>query len=265
MNEAMRLSRFTLLERSFHVKWSAERLGITLAELKVLVEVAVKERERQEAATKAEERRQEQRVEKQREREERKEERQRERDEKQRVADERSEDRARKADQEAVNKAAKEKEKAKTKALAEITKLPVAQHEIKLVQLATKLDLDLSELRAEFAELIKEEKESSEPSLWDVEPWSEPVTTAEVLSELNAKYVKHIDTEPHVILTFALWAMASWVYQDVARHSAFLLLTSADPGAGKTTALEVLNFTVCCVLRSIRRSPDQRFIVSSIR
>ena len=30
MNEAMRLSRFTLLERSFHVKWSAERLGITL-------------------------------------------------------------------------------------------------------------------------------------------------------------------------------------------------------------------------------------------
>ena len=226
MNEAERLSRQSALERNFWMKKSAEELGIPLQELKTLVDARVREREKEAAAAKAEERRGEQRVEKQRQR-----------NEKKRVAADRTEERKRKAEQEAIDKAAKEKGKTKAKALADIAKLPVAQTETKLVQLATKLDLDL-------AELIEEDKGSSEPSLWDVEPWSEPVSTAELLSALVSKYAKHIAAELHEIITLALWAMITWVYQDVARHSTFLVLTSADPTFGKTTTLEVLNFTV---------------------
>jgi putative DNA primase/helicase len=37
--------------------------------------------------------------------------------------------------------------------------------------------------------------------------------------------------------------MMTWVHQDAARHSAFLVITSSDPDFGKTTVLEVLGFT----------------------
>jgi flagellar biosynthesis GTPase FlhF len=229
--EAERLSRQSVLERNFWMKRSAERLGINVEELKILVEAAVKEREKKEAEAKAEERRQEQRVESQRAGEEKK-----------RLASERTEERRRKAEQEAIEKAAQAKEKAKQKALADIAKLPVAQHQTKLVQLATKLDLDLYQLRDEFSELIDEGKETSEP-LWAVELWPEPVPTVVVLSELVAKISKHVAAEPHEILVIALWAMMTWVHQDAARHSAFLVITSSDPDFGKTTVLEVLGFT----------------------
>ena len=55
--EAERLSRQSVLERNFWMKRSAERLGINVEELKILVEAAVKEREKKEAEAKAEERR----------------------------------------------------------------------------------------------------------------------------------------------------------------------------------------------------------------
>jgi putative DNA primase/helicase len=228
MNEAERLSRQSALERNFWMKGSAERLGIPLQELKTLVEARVKEREKEEAAAKAEERRQEQRAEKQREREE-----------KRNAAAERAEDRKRKSEQEAIDKAAKEKEKAKAKALADIAKLPVAQHETKLVQLATKLDLDLTELRAEFAELIAEDKESSEPALWDVEPAALPVSAAELLSALVSKIIKHVAVQPYEALVIALWVLMAWVHDVAATHSVFLVSTSAEAESGKSTALEV--------------------------
>jgi len=54
--EAERLSRQSALERTFWMKRSAERLGINVEELKIMVEAAVKEREKKEAEAKAEER-----------------------------------------------------------------------------------------------------------------------------------------------------------------------------------------------------------------
>ena len=104
--EAERLSRQSALERTFWMKRSAERLGINVEELKILVEAAVKEREKKEAEAKAEERRQEQRVE-----------RQRGSEEKRRRASERAEERRCKVEQEAIDNAAQAKEKAKQKAL----------------------------------------------------------------------------------------------------------------------------------------------------
>ena len=44
--EAERLSRQSVLERNFWMKRSAERLGINVEELKILVEATVKEREK---------------------------------------------------------------------------------------------------------------------------------------------------------------------------------------------------------------------------
>jgi hypothetical protein len=221
--EARRLAGLSEVDWKYQVgHGSAERLGIEPRGLEQLVKAEIKTREK--AAKKAAD--------------------DDDRKEKKRVAAERAEQKKRDDEQKQIDKAAKDKEKTKAKALADIAKLPMAQYETKLVQLATKLDLDLPALRAELAALIEEDKEASEPSLWDVEPWPQPVSTAEVLSALVDKYAKHIAAELYEIVTLALWAMMTWVYQDAARHSTFLVLTSADPEAGKTTTLEVLNFTV---------------------
>jgi Protein of unknown function (DUF3631) len=226
IEEVKRLAGLASVDWVFQLKKSAPVLGIDVGELEKLVKAEIADRKKAKVEAEAEERRLEQRAAKERQRTE---------------AAERAK---RKAEQDAIDKAEKEKQKAKAKALADIAKLPVVQQEMKLIALATQLNLDLSELREEFAELIKEDKKSSEPSLWDVEPWAQPVSTAAVLSALVGKFNKHIAAEPHEIITFALWAMSTWVYQETARHSTFLVLTSADPIAGKTTALEVLNFTV---------------------
>lgn len=143
-------------------------------------------------------------------------------------------------EQRRIDKAAEQKAKEKAKALAQIARLPSGQHEAKLSDLARKLHLELHELREEFASLIETERDEETPSLWDVEPWPDPVTTVELLQALIAKINKHVALHPHEPLVIALWTLMSWVHEVAATHSPFLVGTSADPEAGKSTLLEAL-------------------------
>jgi hypothetical protein len=49
---------------------------------------------------------------------------------------------------------------------------------------------------------------------------------------------------PYEQLAIALWLMMSWLHEIAARHSAYLVVTSAEPESGKTTLLGVLRFLV---------------------
>ena len=80
-------------------------------------------------------------------------------------------------------------------------------------------------------------------SEWDeIEPWGEPVATAALLQELIDKIGSHVVAQPHEILVIALWVMMSWVHEVAATHSAYLVVTSAEPDSGKTTTLGCVRF-----------------------
>jgi hypothetical protein len=129
----------------------------------------LKDREKKEHAKQAEARRQDQRVERSQKDAERKRER----------------------EQQQILRDAERKEKEKAKALADIAKLPAAQHEAKLAELAKRIGEDISTLRDEFVEFAAVESSSAiPPTDWYVEPWPEPVTMVTLLPELIDKITK---------------------------------------------------------------------------
>jgi putative DNA primase/helicase len=202
----------------------AELVGLQPKELEDLVAAEVKDREKQAKQQKREDRQREQRAERMRGREEKKAERQH------------------KAAQTALDKEAKAKAAARAKALQEIAKLPVALRDAKLVELAAKLGCGPCELRDELEDLIGGgDVHSSEPPLWHVEPWGEPVTAAKLLPALISKYTAHVSVEPHEALVINLWVLFAWVH-GIAKHSPLLVFTSAEPASGKSLALEVLSY-----------------------
>jgi Protein of unknown function (DUF3631) len=145
-------------------------------------------------------------------------------------------ERDRQREQQRLEEAAEKKAKEKAKAFADIVKLPSAQQEGKLTELAKKLDEDSASLSAEFDEYATSSSTASE-SEWDVEPWPEPVATVVVLEELIACIEKHIKAKPHEVLCVALWVMMSWVHEEAAHYSVYLVATSPKDDCGKTTLI----------------------------
>jgi hypothetical protein len=138
----------------------------------------------------------------------------------------------RRAEQIASDKEAKAKADTRAKGLQEIAKLPLALHDAKIEELAGKLGCGRCELRDELEVLVgSRDAYSSEPQLWHVEPWEEPVTTAKLLPAVIAKVAKHIDMESDDSLTYTLWALFRWVH-DIATHSPLLVFSSAEPKSG---------------------------------
>ena len=230
MAEAARLAGLPELERTHWMNRRAEqyveRFGITIEELKTYVKIIVNDNEKKAREEKGEQHRREQRI------------------EKQRIASDRAEERKRERDQKQIVKDAERKAKDKHSALATIIKLPSAQHDIKLAELAKRLGEDPAILREELAELIDAERAAlpATPAEWSAEPWGDPVPTAALLQQLIDKISKHIAARPDELLTIALWVMLTWVHEVAASYSPYLTLTSSDPDCGKTTVLTVLQF-----------------------
>ena len=132
MAEAKRLAGLAPGEWQIWIGKRAQEIGVERSILEKVTKEVLKDREKKQRAKQAEARRQDQRAERQRNADERK----RERDEQQ------------------ILKDAERKEKEKTKALADIAKLPAAQHEAKLGELAKQIGEEVSSLRDEFVELV---------------------------------------------------------------------------------------------------------------
>jgi Protein of unknown function (DUF3631) len=221
MVEATRLANLAPGEWRLWLDRSAERLGITRDELQAAVTDIIKDKDKKRREAEVEARRIEQRAQKQ----------------------QAAVQRDLKRERQRIEKDAERKRKEKNKAFAIIIKLPSDQHEAKLVDLAKRIDEDVAGLRDEFSGFIEAERSFTPSSEWYVEPWGEPVATVALLQEIIAKVTKHIVARPHEALTIALWVAFAWIHE-VATHSPYLVVTSAEPDSGKTTLLGVLRFLV---------------------
>src|SRR5271168_2399001 len=168
--EADRLANLPDIEWRFQLDKSAKRIGMPKSDLQAAVIAIRRDREKKERKAEAENRRRDQRL------------------EKQRTTTERDQNREREREQARIDKEAERKGKEKSKAFAVILKLPNGQHEAKLADLAKRLGEDLAALRVEFDDYAETEGDTgATPSDWDVEPWAEPVATAELLQDLITK------------------------------------------------------------------------------
>jgi hypothetical protein len=214
MTEATRLAGLGPGEWQIWIGKRAQEIGVERGILEKVTKEVLKDREKKQHAEQAEARRQDQRAERSRKDAERKKER----------------------DQQQILRDAERKEKEKVKALADIAKLPAAQHETKLAELAKRLDEEVSTLRDEFVEFVGTvDSAVTAPTDWDIEPWGEPVATVVVLEELIARINRHIKAEPQQVLCIALWILMAWVHEVVAHHSLYLVATSPKEDCGKTT------------------------------
>ena len=66
----------------------------------------------------------------------------------------------------------------------------------------------------------------------------------DLLKETIAKIRKHVVARDYEVTAIALWVIMSWLHEISATHSAYLVVTSAEPESGKTTLLGVLRFLV---------------------
>ena len=216
MAEAKRLAGLAPGEWQIWIGKRAQEIGVERSILEKVTKEVLKDREKKQRAKQAEARRQDQRAEHQRNADERKRER----------------------DQQQILKDAERKEKEKTKALADIAKLPAAQHEAKLGELAKQIGEEVSSLRDEFVELVGDiDGGATTPGVSDIEPWPEPVTTVMVLEELIARINRHIKAKPHQVLCIALWVLMAWVHEVAAHYSVYLVATPPKEDCGKTTLI----------------------------
>jgi hypothetical protein len=205
--------------RIWYKRSAVEQLKIEPDDLKLMIEAELKTREKKVQAEAAEKRLQEQRADR-----------------------ERKSEKERSREQQRIEDAAARKAKGKSKASADLIKLPADQHEGRLAEMARTQDEDAAALRAEFDDYCSSEMSSSSSEWGDVEAWAEPVATAALLQELIDKIGGHVAARPHEILVIALWVMMSWIHEVAATHSAYLVVTSAEPDSGKTTTLGCVRF-----------------------
>jgi hypothetical protein len=74
---------------------------------------------------------------------------------------------------------------------------------------------------------------------WQIEPWEEPVATADLLNDLREKYAAHVILPEHGAEAMALWVLHAWSF-DASYISPFLRFTSPEPRCGKSRALTLL-------------------------
>jgi hypothetical protein len=88
---------------------------------------------------------------------------------------------------------------------------------------------------------------------WVVEPWPEPVETAELLKTVTEQITKYVATLGNRAIVLALWVMFTYVH-DLATHSPLLLVTSPEANSGKTTLLGLVGFLARRALLSVNIS-----------
>jgi putative DNA primase/helicase len=86
---------------------------------------------------------------------------------------------------------------------------------------------------------------------WIVEPWPEPIDGDSLLRDIIIRLRRHVVCSHDDALAIALWIMLSWVHDEVATHSPLLVITSAEPMSGKTTALAVVALLIPRSIRSV--------------
>jgi hypothetical protein len=127
------------------------------------------------------------------------------------------------------------KRKKREEAYELIAKLPRISHEVKLAETAKRLGKDIEILRADFeAFYVPDPTDTS-----FIEPWEESVDTRALLQELVAEIRRYVVVHDLDLVAAVLWVVFAWLH-DLATHSAFLVVTSAEGDNGKTLLCRVL-------------------------
>src|SRR6266700_3640380 len=151
MVEATRLASLTPGEWRLWIDGSAERLGIPRHTLEQLVVTIIKDSDKKAREIEAEARRQEARI------------------EKKEAAARREQEQKRKREQARIDKEADRKRKEKAKAFKILSTLPSEQHEVRLAELAKRLDEDVAALRDDFTSFVGMEIGATSMESWHVE------------------------------------------------------------------------------------------------
>jgi putative DNA primase/helicase len=203
------------VEREDH----AQQFGVKPATFKEMVKAQIKANEKKVNEAKAEQQRAEARAEKERERARKEQERKQE------------------AERKAAEKAAEAQRKEREKGLVEIAKLPTAQHEARLVELAKRLGgttpCFLNCLRDELDTILQ--AISAGAAVEKVEPWPEPVDTATLLNDVTAQLQRYVVIHDDAAMTaIVLWIAFAWLHDAIAVHSPLLVITGAGENIAKT-------------------------------
>ena len=221
--EVERLARLPPCEWLFYIEGDgyADKYGVDKTALKRMVEATIRANEKAQREAKADDRREKQQTERKQERA--------------RTEAKREQDRA--------DKEARRKSEEKQKEFAAISKLPRAERDSRLAELARRLGEDPAALRIAFEFFSGAEGDSiTSPSSWEVVPWGEPVEVASLLQDLDHKIRKHAALGEHYVTALVLWIAMNWIHNEIAKHSTFLDIGSVDEGSGKTLILALLNW-----------------------
>jgi len=220
----------------------AKRHGLDEAKLREMIEAEIEANEKKAREQKLEDERREQRAEKQAEKKARQE---KAKAKEERDEIERQDRRARRdaRDQLAAERRARQRQLEIDQQLAIILKQPIAEHDSRLMETATRLGEDINGLRAQFVELLDAERERR--GIGDVEPWSEPVNVNTLLSDIHKHRRRYVIIhDEHGAVATTLWTAHSWIHNEIATHSPPLLITSADDegNAAKTLLCKYLQY-----------------------
>ena len=140
------------------------------------------------------------------------------------------------ADRRARNEAERiEREQKKREAVfAEIAELPKLTHEVRLKEAAKRLGEDFEVLVEEF-EVFYAARTIPE----DLEPWPDPVDTAELLVAIEGKFRRYMVASDAITTASVLYAPFTYVVE-IATHAPKLIFTFPTKEAGKSTALHVM-------------------------
>ena len=218
--------QFSPSQRMFLLPDYAKRHSLDEAKLQQMVEAEVAAAEKRKCEEQAEQRRREQRQAKQDEKKARQE-KAKAKEERQEV--EREDRRARRdaRDQERAERRYRQRQREIDQQLALILKQPTAEQDSRLMEVATRLGVDVNDLRAQFAELLDIERERR--GMGDVVPWPDPVNLNALLNDIHRHRGRFIVIhDEHGAVATTLWTAFSWVHDKVATHSPPLLITSPD-------------------------------------
>ena len=246
--EVERLAGLPVAEWMFYIETgAAEKFGISRAAMKQMIEAVIAEREKQARIDKADDRERKRSTEKKETTAKRESEREEARETKAEIEQEERERRA----EEAARKEEERKRKEVAKELKDIAKLPTVTHELRLQELAKRLEADVDELREQLKYFIVPDEADDEEQLT---PWAEPVDTRALLDELMVQLRRFVVVNDDNVLAVAVWILFAWSHE-AARFSPPLLITSADIGSGKSALATVAGRLCPRLNRNVEMTP----------
>src|SRR6516164_4480803 len=198
--EVERLASLPIVECRYYLETGelAKKHGIEAAKLTQMVEATIHANEKKAREDKADDRREKLKAERRQERENRLSRQEQERARKEAV-------RARKA-AERIEREQEARRKKRDAAFAEIAELPKLTHAARLKEAAARLGEDFEILQEEF-EVYFAARTLPE----DLEPWPEPVSTAELLGAIEAKLRRYVVVSDAIAAATTLWVVFAWV------------------------------------------------------